>query len=529
MNNTKMTETVNLRTDPATAAIPERLAVAVTERLHLSPSRLKRVDIVRRSIDARQRRVAVELIVRAHIDSIDQSAGVFEAPVYENVADAPAAVVVGAGPAGLFAALELIELGVKPIVLERGKDVDSRRADMTAINRHGIVDPDSNYCFGEGGAGAYSDGKLYTRSRKRGPVDKVLQIFHRHGAQDEILVDAHPHIGTDRLPKVIKAIRNTILSAGGEVHFGTRVDKLLFNSERTAVTGVEDNTGKQWYGPVLLATGHSARDVYRFLCNEKVALEPKGIAVGVRLEHPQQLIDKIQYHSPQGRGKYLPAAEYSMLVRVDDRAVYSFCMCPGGYIIPAASAPGQLVVNGMSPANRGTQWANSGMVVEVLPHDVADPEDVSQQPLKMMLFQEDIERRFFEAAEQTQKAPAQRMTDFVDGRLSDSLPRSSYPPGLLSRRIDQLLPEPIARRLQEGFRAFGRKQRGFLTHEAVLIGDETRTSAPVRIPRDNETLCHTGLQGLYPCGEGAGYAGGIVSAAVDGIMSARAIAAAMKH
>ena len=518
-----MTEKIDLRIDPATAAIPDKLKAECARVLRIQSSRIKQVDIVRRSIDARQRNVMVNLAVRVHIDAIDTEATKIEPVHYPDVSTSSrTAIVVGAGPAGLFAALELIELGVRPIVLERGKDVDSRRRDMVAINRQGIVDPDSNYCFGEGGAGAYSDGKLYTRSKKRGPVEKVLRVFHQHGAQPEILVDAHPHIGTDRLPAVIKAMRQTILACGGQVHFQTRVDALIIQDGR--VDGVTTADGRTFRGPVILATGHSARDVYAMLADSGIKIEPKGLAVGVRLEHPQKLIDQLQYHSREGRGKYLPAAEYSMLARVDDRAVYSFCMCPGGYIIPAASAPGQLVVNGMSPANRGTQWANSGMVVEILPEDIPDLPEGENNALKMMRFQEQIEKSFFEAAGHTQQAPAQRMVDFVEGRESSTLPRSSYPPGLLSRRLDLLLPAPVARRLQEGFRVFGRKQRGFLTNEAVLIGDETRTSSPVRIPRNPKTMNHIEISGLYPCGEGAGYAGGIVSAGVDGIMTARALA-----
>ncbi len=517
-----MPETLQLRVDPATAATPALLAAACARELHVSKDRIARVDIVRRSIDARQRNVVLNLTVKVHIDKIDEAAVAFEPVQYRPVDGSSQAIVVGAGPAGLFAALELIEAGIKPIVLERGKDVDARRRDMVAINRTGTVDPDSNYCFGEGGAGAYSDGKLYTRSKKRGPVDKVLKILHQHGAQAEILVDAHPHIGTDRLPAVIKAIRETIIACGGEVHFGTKVTGLIMDGLR--VEGVKAADGREWCGPVVLATGHSARDVYHMLADSGIAIEPKGIAVGVRLEHPQELIDRIQYHSPKGRGKYLPAAEYSMLTRVDDRAVYSFCMCPGGYIIPAASAPGQLVVNGMSPANRGTRWANSGMVVEILPEDIPDGADAKENALKMMRFQEKIESDFFDAAGHTQQAPAQRMVDFVEGRQSETLPRSSYPPGLISARLDWLLPSGVARRLQEGFKVFGAKQRGFLTNEAVLIGDETRTSSPVRVPRDRETLRHIAVEGLYPCGEGAGYAGGIVSAAIDGMAVARAIA-----
>ncbi len=521
-----MLSQIEIRVTPDVAANPDRLRVAASTASGTDVNRILRTDIIRRSIDARQRRVMVNLSLRLHIDSIDEEACKVEPIEYPDASSPPhSVIIVGAGPAGLFAALELIELGIKPIILERGKDVDSRRRDMVAISREGTVNPDSNYCFGEGGAGAYSDGKLYTRSKKRGPVDKVLKIFHLHGAQREILVDAHPHIGTDRLPKVIKAMRETIIAAGGEVHFSTRVTMLGLNRDTGSVDGAICADGSRYNGPVILATGHSARDVYRMLHGLGIELQAKGIAVGVRLEHPQELIDRLQYHSPQGRGKYLPAAEYSMLTRVDDRAVYSFCMCPGGYIIPAASAPGQLVVNGMSPANRGTRWANSGMVVEILPEDVSHLD--SHGELKMMKFQEEIEHAFFEAAGKSQQAPAQRMDDFVAGRDSADLPRTSYAPGVLPARIDRLLPSFVADRLRKGFAEFGRKQRGFLCHDAVLIGDETRTSSPVRIPRDPTSLLHISTPGLFPCGEGAGYAGGIVSAAVDGMRCARAAAEAL--
>ncbi len=514
-----MIEKLDIRVDPRTAATDALLREYAARHLNVTPSRIQRVDILRRSIDARQRRVMVNLSLAIHVDKVEPMPAP-EVPEYKPVPPgSPEAVVVGTGPAGLFAALMLIEKGVRPILLERGKDVDSRRKDLANISRADAVDEDSNYSFGEGGAGAYSDGKLYTRAKKRGNVRKILNILHAHGAPADILVDAHPHIGTNLLPDIIKAIRMTIERCGGEVHFGTRVTGLATNPEGTAVTGVVTADGRRFDGPVILATGHSARDVYRFLLDDGVSLEPKGIAVGVRLEHPARLIDQIQYHSPEGRGRYLPAAEYSMLTRVDDRAVYSFCMCPGGVVVPAATGPGQLVVNGMSPSNRGSRWSNSGMVVEVLPDDIE-----GDDALKVMRYQEDIEGRFFADSQGRQNAPAQRMVDFVQHRPSRDLPATSYAPGIHPARIDKLLPEGVARRLAKGFEVFGAKQRGFLTNEAVLIGAETRTSAPVRIPRDPATMTHVSLDGLYPAGEGAGYAGGIVSAAMDGEKAALALA-----
>ena len=388
--------------------------------------------------------------------------------------------------------------------------------DLAQITKTQKVDPESNYCFGEGGAGAYSDGKLYTRSKKRGNVNKILNVFCQHGANTSILADAHPHIGTDKLPRVIENMRNTIIKCGGEVHFQTKMTRLVVEGERvTGVEAVDLKTGGEltFRGPVILATGHSARDVYRLLVESNIHIEAKGIAVGVRLEHPSQLIDQIQYHNREGRGKYLPAAEYSFVTQVEERGVYSFCMCPGGFVIPAATGPQQLVVNGMSPSNRGTQWSNSGMVVELHPDDVGGD---SSDPLCMMHFQEKLERDCWQQGNMKQTAPAQRMADFVNNRLSYDLPKSSYAPGLISSPLHFWMPPFVAKRLQEGFKKFGKMSHGFLTNEAVLIATETRTSSPVRIARDPATLQHVTVQGLFPCGEGAGYAGGIVSAGVDG-------------
>lgn len=515
--------TINLRVEPKVAATQSLLLAEAARQLKIDPSRIKELIVTRRSIDARGHHVAVNLTLRLQLDRLEDIP-LFRSIEYVPVGpDAPQAVVVGSGPAGLFAALRLIQRGVRPVILERGKDVDSRRPDMADIARKGIVDPDSNYCFGEGGAGAFSDGKLYTRSKKRGPVDHVLQVLCQHGATENILIDAHPHIGSDRLPAVIKNIRLTIERCGGRVLFGHRVENLSFGPDGE-VCGVTTADGTEFRGKVIMATGHSARDVYRMLLRQGVELEAKGIAIGCRLEHPQHLVDCIQYHSPKGRGPWLPPAEYSMLTRVDDRAVYSFCMCPGGIIIPAASAPGELVVNGMSPSNRGSRWANSGMVVEVLPDDVPVLPDVDPR-LRVMDMQQRIERAFWlDSGSGSQNAPAQRMLDFVEGRVSKTLPPSSYAPGLHPAAIHKLLPMSIARRLREGFRIFGRNARGFLTNEATLIGCETRTSAPVRLTRHAELLQSVSTPGLYPCGEGAGYAGGIVSAAIDGLRCADALA-----
>ena len=510
-----MTNEYQLRVLPQVAANADQLRKYIAEEQGLALGALKAVRILKRSIDARQRTIFVNLKVRVYVNELPTE-DEFEHMDYQDVSNKPQVIVVGAGPGGLFAALRLIELGLRPIVLERGKDVHERKKDLANISRTQQVDGESNYCFGEGGAGAYSDGKLYTRSKKRGNTEKILRVFCQHGASTNILADAHPHIGTDRLPQVIEAMRNTIICCGGEVHFQTKMTRLLLEDQKVigCIAGE-----KEFLGPVILATGHSARDVYRYLNEAKIHLEAKGIAVGVRLEHPSQLIDQIQYHRKEGRGQWLPAAEYSFVTQVDGRGVYSFCMCPGGFVIPAATGPEQLVVNGMSPASRGTQWSNSGMVVEVRPEDLPSlpsSEGESGDPLAMMRFQEELERMCWQQGNMKQTAPAQRMADFVNGKLSYDLPRSSYAPGLVSSPLHFWLPKSISHRLQPGFKVFGRQAHGFLTNEAVMIAMETRTSSPVRIVRDNETLMHVQVEGLFPCGEGAGYAGGIVSAGVDG-------------
>lgn len=513
-----MIHEIILRTDPRTAADNTLLKRAVGMKLRLSESEIHEIRIVRRSIDARQRNVMVNVSLSVASGNDTKIALHYRNHELKHVGtDAPAVVIVGAGPAGLFGALRALELGIRPIVIERGKDVDSRRIDIAALTRSGCADPDSNYCFGEGGAGTFSDGKLFTRSKKRGNVEAVLELLCQYGASHDILVDAHPHIGSDRLPAVIKNIREAIIAHGGEVRFDTRISKIIIKNGEA--TGVSTEKGDIVTGPVILATGHSARDIYRMLHDEGVEIEAKGIAIGVRLEHPQKLIDSIQYHSPKGRGPYLPPAEYSFVTQADGRGVYSFCMCPGGVIVPAVSGPGQLVVNGMSASSRSSRWANSGMVVELHPGDF--PEFADEGPLEMLALQESLEHKFFEESGKTLSAPAQLMKDFVESKDSSALPLTSYVPGIYPARIDHLLPPFIARRLQAGFRAFGRRSRGFLTNDAVLIGLESRTSSPVRIPR-GEDMQHISIHNLYPAGEGAGYAGGIVSAAMDGIRCAEA-------
>ncbi|MBQ6549165.1 MAG: FAD-binding protein [Prevotella sp.] len=509
-----MTNEYQIRVVPEVAALEDRLKAYLADEQGIDVRTINGVRILKRSIDARQRQIYVNLKVRVYVNEQPHD-DEYQRSEYPNVDGKPQVIVVGAGPGGLFAALRLIELGLRPIVLERGKDVHERKKDLALITKTQKVDAESNYCFGEGGAGAYSDGKLYTRSKKRGNTDKILNVFCQHGASTAILADAHPHIGTDRLPKVIEAMRNTIIRCGGEVHFQTKMTQLILSGE-TVVGCIAD---KEYRGPVILATGHSARDVYRYLSEAKIEIEAKGIAVGVRLEHPSQLIDQIQYHNKQGRGRWLPAAEYAMVTQVDGRGVYSFCMCPGGFVIPAATDKEQIVVNGMSPANRGTAWSNSGMVVEVRPEDIE-----GDDCLAMMRFQEELEKACWQQGNMKQTAPAQRMADFVNGRLSYDLPKSSYAPGLISSPLHFWLPKMISHRLQEGFKVFGRNAHGFLTNEAVMIAVETRTSSPVRIVRDRDTLQHVRIQGLFPCGEGAGYAGGIVSAGVDGERCAEACA-----
>lgn len=544
-----MIQEYQLRILPEIAVNEQRLKSYLAQEKGLNLRDIQATRILKRSIDARQRTIFINLKVRVYINELPKE-DEYEHTVYNKVEGKPQVVVVGAGPGGLFAALRLIELGLRPIVIERGKNVRDRKKDLAQISREHAINPESNYSFGEGGAGAYSDGKLYTRSKKRGNVDKILNVFCQHGASTSILADAHPHIGTDKLPRVIENMRNTIIECGGEVHFQTRMDALII--EKGEVKGIETQTGETFLGPVILATGHSARDVYRWLAAHEVTLESKGIAMGVRLEHPAHLIDQIQYHSKTGRGKYLPAAEYSFVTQVEGRGVYSFCMCPGGFIVPAASGPEQVVVNGMSPSNRGSRWSNSGMVVEIQPEDILGMQQsiaeeikakqneqllqlnpslctaklttINQELLSVLHFQEELERQCWLQGGRQQIAPAQRMLDFTRKKLSYDLPESSYAPGLISSPLHFWMPDFISRRLSLGFQQFGKNSRGFLTNEAVMIGVETRTSSPVRIVRDKETLQHITVRGLFPCGEGAGYAGGIVSAGVDGERCAEAVA-----
>ncbi len=530
-----MIQSKQIRVTPDVAAQSDKLKLFVARELAVDARTIRDLRIRKRSIDARQRTIFVNLTLDIYINEYAPQLD-FEHIDYPDVSGAKKGIVVGAGPGGLFAALRLIELGLCPIVLERGKDVRERKKDIAQISREHKVDPESNYSFGEGGAGAYSDGKLYTRSKKRGNVERILRVFCQHGASTDILADAHPHIGTDRLPRIIENMREQIKRSGGEVHFQTRVDELLLHNN--AVVGVRTQQGKEFQGPVILATGHSARDVYRYLHKAGVRIEAKGIAVGVRLEHPSQLIDQLQYHNRNGRGKWLPAAEYNYVAQCNGRGVYSFCMCPGGFVVPAASGPEQLVVNGMSPSGRSSAWSNSGMVVETRVEDVVAMDDgqwimdneafsdgglTAGHPLVMMAFQENLERLCWQQGTYRQTAPAQRMADFVNNRLSYDLPKSSYAPGLISSPLHFWMPEFISSRLKEGFLQFGKRSHGFLTNEAAVIAIETRTSAPVRILRNDETLQHVEMEGLFPCGEGAGYAGGIVSAAIDGERCAEAV------
>lgn len=514
-----MPDQVNLNLDPPTAADEDTVRKLCASALRKPPSDISGIRILKRSVDARQRNIRVNLTVEVFTGGEEQ--GRIVSP-YEpkDVTRKKEVIIIGAGPAGLFAALRLIELGLRPVIIERGREVSARKIDIARISREHIVDPDSNYCFGEGGAGTFSDGKLYTRSKKRGDNTRVLELLYLHGANENILYEAHPHLGTDKLPAIISSIRRTILNAGGQILFEKRVTDIM--TGKGNIRGVVLSGGEQVISPnVILATGHSARDIYEICRLRGIELEIKSFAVGVRLEHPQELIDTIQYHGNR-RGKYLPAASYSLVRQVDGRGVYSFCMCPGGFIVPSATSQEEVVVNGMSPSGRNSPYANSGIVVEIRPEDLLK---YSQSGILAGLeFQKELEHLAWENGNRTQRAPAQRLVDFVNGKTSPVLPKVSYFPGVTSSDFNEWLPESVGARLREGFRQFGTMMKGFLTNEAVILGVESRTSSPVRITRNPDTMEHISVGGLFPCGEGSGYAGGIVSSAVDGMRAAEAVA-----
>jgi uncharacterized FAD-dependent dehydrogenase len=514
-----MIKLIRIDLNPAAAADEASIRKIAASLAGIDQSEISNLRILKRSVDARKKNIRVNLTVEIY------TGGDSEIPVVSpfnpvNVTQGREVIIVGAGPAGLFAALRLIELGIRPVIIERGRDVSSRKKDIAKISREQIVDPDSNYCFGEGGAGTYSDGKLYTRSKKRGDNTRILELLCLHGADPAILYEAHPHLGTDKLPRIISNIRQTIISAGGQFILEKRVSDLLIEGD--IIKGVRTSDNETYNSPyVILATGHSARDIYEICRNHGVELVMKPFAMGVRVEHPQELIDRIQYHG-SSRGDYLPAAAYSLVKQVEGRGVYSFCMCPGGFIVPSATSQEEIVVNGMSPSERNSPYANSGIVVEVRPEDLVKYS--SSGEMAGIEFQKEMEREAWKNGGHTQRAPAQRLADFVAGQTSVSLPKVSYFPGVTSSPLHSWLPKSIGKRLRDGFRMFGQVMNGYLTNDAVVLGVESRTSSPVRIPRDNENLHHIRISGLYPCGEGSGYAGGIVSSAVDGMNAADAIA-----